>query len=656
MTGDVLIVDDLPANIRLLEAILSTHDLASRSAGTGPQALDIITGPTPPDLVLLDIQMPGMNGYEVCRRIRENPSTALLPVIMITASGNEEKVAALEAGADDFIPRPFDQSELLARVRSLLRIKSYHDTIAGQAAELAAWNRLLEDQITEQVEEVQRLQRLQRFLSSHVADAVISAGADALLEPHRGEVALIFCGLRGFTSLAAESEPEEVLAALQGYHRLVGETVSRHAATVGYFAGDGVMMFFNDPFPCPQPALRAVTAAAELRDAMLAFGAQWEQRGHTLSVGMGVTYGFATLGLIGFEGRHDYSAIGPIVNVASRLCDEALDGEILLGQRAYAEVSRSVQATERGLLQLRGIDPPQPAWTLDRVLTGLGSTVTAPGTSNDGDGSPDHDHAVPTPRPPRELDVRLLGPIEVVLGGVEVPMRASKVRQLLSLLVLHRNQVMSVDRLAEELWEGNPPESATAALRVHVSRLRKLLAASGHEGLLVTRPTGYQLDIDDDAVDVVRFERLAAQGREALARADAETAATLLREALKLWRGTAFADVSASQFVVAEAARLEESRLETIEDCIDAELASGRHRRVLGELEALVTAHPLRERLWAQRMTALYRSGRQAEALEAYQVLRHRLADELGLDPSPELATLHEAILNRSADLESATP
>jgi len=224
----------------------------------------------------------------------------------------------------------------------------------------------------------------------------------------------------------------------------------------------------------------------------------------------------------------------------------------------------------------------------------------------------------------------------------------------LSLLALHRDQVMSVDRLAEELWEGNPPESATAALRVHISRLRKLLATAGQEGLLVTRPTGYQLNVPDDAIDVVRFEQLAGKGRDALAANNAESAAELLRGALKLWRGTAFADVATSQYVVAEAARLEESRLECTEDCIDAELACGRQRRVLGELEALVTAHPLRERLWAQRMTALYRSGRQPEALEAYQTLRRHLADELGLDPSPELAELHEAILSRSADLTPA--
>jgi DNA-binding SARP family transcriptional activator len=599
--------------------------------------------------------MPGMNGHEVCRRLRENEATAALPVIMITATGDSEKVAALDAGADDFIPRPFDQAELLARVRSLLRIKAYHDTIVGQAAELSAWNRVLEEQVREQVEEVQRLQRLRRFLSSHVAEAVLATGDDTLLQPHRREIAVVFCDLRGFTAFAGASEPEEVLSALQGYHRLVGDVVTRHAATVGYFAGDGVMMFFNDPFPCPDPALRAVTAAVELRDAMEAFAVQWRERGSELSVGVGLSLGFATLGLIGFEGRHDYSAIGPVVNLASRLCDEAGPGEILIGQRTCGALQGRITATPRGELVFRGVARPVPIWRLDEVRQKLPPLVPA--------------GLIPSPTPmlaaseavappaiagDQGVHFRLLGSIDIEAGDQHVALRASKERHLLTLLLINRGRVMSVDRLADELWEGSPPETATAALRVHVSRLRKALAAAGAEGLLVTRPTGYQLDIADDALDVCRFEQLASRGRDALAAGDAEQATRNFREALALWRGPALADVAASPLVVAESARLEESKVATTEDCIEAELACGRHRNILGELESLVRVHPLRERLWAQRMIALYRSGRQPEALAVYQTLRHQLAEELGLEPSPDLADLHQQILTRSADLEYA--
>jgi adenylate cyclase len=650
MSGGILLVDDTPANIRLLEAILTTHGHSVRSAASGPAALEVIMGDSPPDLVLLDIQMAGMNGYEVCRRIRENEATAMLPVIMVTASGNEEKVAALESGADDFIPRPFDRSELLARVRSLLRIKAYHDTVVGQAAELTAWNRLLEDQVNEQVEEVQRLQRLRRFLSASVAEAVLSSGDESLLQPHRREIALIFCDLRGFSHFSASSEPEEVLSALQGYHGLVGEVVRRYAATVGYFAGDGVMMFFNDPFPCPDPALRAVTAAAELRNAMVSFASQWHDRGHELSIGTGIAFGFTTLGLIGFEGRYEYTAIGPVVNLASRLCDEAGPGEILLSQREYAVVAHQVDAAERGQLALRGIEGLTQVWSLRGIRER--TTPIEPIAEHDAEQNRPDAEVAKTPDSAAGLEFRVLGPVEVSIDGRTVALRAAKVRELLSLLLLHRGRVISVDRLAEELWEGNPPAAATAALRVYVSRLRKLLSVAEEEALLVTHPSAYELDVPDEAIDVVQFELLAEQGRAALADGRPEDAVTLLRRALGLWRGVAYAEVASSSAAEVESIRLEECRLEALEECLEAELARGNHRHVLGELQAIVVAHPLRERLWALRMIALYRSGRQPEALAVYHEYRKHLGDELGLDPSPALAELHEAILNRAADLE----
>jgi len=364
MSAVILVVDDTPANVRLLEAILSTHGYTVRSAGSGPEALAEIVSHSPPDLVVLDIQMPGMNGYEVCRRIRDDASSTMLPVIMITAAGGEEKLAALEAGADDFIPRPFDQAELLARVRSLIRIKAYHDTVVGQAAELTAWNRVLEEQVAEQVEEVQHMHRLRRFLSAHVADAVLRAGDETLLQAHRSEIAVIFCDLRGFTAFAAAAEPEEVLTTVQEYHAVVGDVVARHGATVGGFAGDGVMLFFNDPFPCEDAPLRAVQAAVDLRTSLAPCVQRWRGRGHRLDVGFGVAFGYATLGVIGFEGRYEYTAIGSVVNLAARLCDHAEPGAILLGQRAYSALADRVAAESLGQLSLRGLDAPASVWRL----------------------------------------------------------------------------------------------------------------------------------------------------------------------------------------------------------------------------------------------------------------------------------------------------
>lgn len=642
--GGVLIVDDTPANIRLLDAILTTHGYEARGATTGEEALDVILGETPPDLVLLDIQMPGIDGYEVCRRIRGNDATAMLPVIMVTASGNEEKVSALEAGADDFVSRPFDHAELLARVRSLLRIKAYHDTVVGQAAELAAWNRVLEEQVNEQVEEMQRLHRLRRFLPATVADAVLSAGDESVLKPHRRQVALMFCDLRGFTHFASSVEPEEVLSALTSYHAAVGEVVRRYSATVGWFAGDGVMMFFNDPLPCDEPTLSAVTAADELRAALTPFEAHWAQRGHQLGIGIGIAFGYATLGVIGFEGRYEYTAIGPVVNLAARLCDIAKSSEVLLSQPAVVAVRDRIGVAEYSHLDIAGVDEPVPVWRLE----GTPALRVEP-ISN---AMPVGWLGADAPSIERGVEFRVLGPVEIWNDGVALPLRGTKVRELLSLLLLHRGGVVSIERLVDELWDGEPPAASTAALRVYVSRLRKLLSSADQEALLVTHPSGYRLDVPDDVIDLVRFESLAAEARTALADGNADRAATGFRAALALWRGPAFADIAGGRAASVESARLEEIHLEVLEDCIDAELACGRHRRVLGELQAAVAANPLRERLWGQRMTALYRAGRQAEALAAFHEYRTYLADELGLDPSPLLSRLHEAILTRATDID----
>jgi adenylate cyclase len=614
----VLVVDDTPANVRLLDAVLRPRGFDIVTAASGQEALDVIAM-QPPDVVLLDVQMPGMNGYEVCRRIREDPERAALPIIMVTASLSEERTLALEAGADDFIVRPFDQAELVARVRSLVRIKSFHDQLQQQASELAALNESLEERVDQQVGELEQLRRLRRFLSPHLADVVLEAGE--LLDPHRREIAVVLCELRGFDGVSMSAEPEEAVEALKGFHEILGRLVAGYEATVGYFAGDGVMMFFNDPLPCPDPVLRAARMAVDLRDAMAVYSETWRRRGRSLDVAAAVTLGYATLGTIGFDGRYDYSAVGTVVNQAVRLCDAAADGEILLSQRAHAAIEDTVTATEWGEVELRGA-PAIRGWRLDG-LRGAATTRT---------------------------DFRILGPLEVVVDGKPVELTAAKERAVLALLLMRAGEIVSAERLADELWEGEPPESALSTLRAHVSRLRKALATAGLDEVVVTKPTGYVVEVDNDAIDARRFERLLRDGRASL-RADPVSAQRQLREALGMWRGPALVDVAGTSAAEAETARLEECRLGALEDCIDAELASGRHRDVLTELEGLTRRHPLRERLWAQRMVALYRSGRQPEALRIYQELRTHLAEELGLEPSPELAALEQAIVMRSPDV-----
>jgi adenylate cyclase len=358
----ILVVDDMPANVRLLEAILVAAGFAVSSASSGPEALERVIA-EPPDLVLLDVQMAGMNGYEVCRRIRENEATELLPVVMVTSHGNEARIDGIRAGADDFVTKPFDQQELLLRVRSLVRIKHFHDTIRAQASELAELNRTLEARVAEQVEELERMARLRRFLSPTLAELVMERG-DSVLESHRRELAVLFGDLRGWTDFSTGTEPEEVMSVVGSYHSAMGELILKYEATVGWFAGDGLMVWFNDPIPCDEPAARAVRMAVEMRDAMAALTAVWRKRGHELDFSLGVALGYATIGRIGFEGRYDYGAVGSVLNLASRLCDAAQPGQIVVGQRVLAEVEEIVEAEPLGALSLKGFGKPVDAFAV----------------------------------------------------------------------------------------------------------------------------------------------------------------------------------------------------------------------------------------------------------------------------------------------------
>jgi class 3 adenylate cyclase len=366
----ILVVDDVPQNVRLLEAVLSSHGYAVTSAFSGAEALEKVNA-EPLDLVLLDIQMPDMNGYEVCRRLRANPSTRFLPVVMVTSSDTEVRVNAIEAEADDFITKPFDRQELLARVRSLVRIKRYHDTIESQAQELAGWNRSLEARVNEQVEELEKVNRLRRFLSPTLAELILAQG-ESLLESHRREIAVLFADLRGWTAFSSTTEPEEVMGVIREFHAAVGRLILQFEATVGWFAGDGLMVWFNDPIPCPDPAARAVRMAVVMRDTMAGLTRKWRRRGHELDFSVGIGLGYATIGRIGFDGRYDYGAVGSVMNLASRLCDEAGPGQILVSDRVFAEVEKQVEANPVGELTLKGFMKPISAFRILDIKAGDG--------------------------------------------------------------------------------------------------------------------------------------------------------------------------------------------------------------------------------------------------------------------------------------------
>ena len=355
--GVILVVDDLPQNVKLLDAILSPRGFTVITASSGREALDKVAA-SPPDIVLLDIVMPEIDGYEVCRRLRANPATSFLPVVMITASGSQERMGAIEAGADDFVVKPFDQSELLARVRSLMRIKRYHDTIEAQAAELSEWNRTLEARVDEQVEQIDRISRLKRFLPPQVVEMVTTSGDQSFLESHRREITVVFCDLRGFTPFAETVEPEELSAVLADYYRALGDIVHRFEGTLERFAGDGMMIFFNDPLPCDDAPQRAVRMAVAMRNRVSELIERWAEHGHDLGFGVGIAQGYATIGAIGFEGRRDYAAIGTVTNLAARLCAEAAPGQILISQRICSAAQEILVADSVGELTLRGLRDP----------------------------------------------------------------------------------------------------------------------------------------------------------------------------------------------------------------------------------------------------------------------------------------------------------
>jgi class 3 adenylate cyclase len=294
-----------------------------------------------------------------------------LPIIMVTASSEPDKVRAIELGADDFLPKPLHTPELRARVKSLLRVKTYHDTIEAQAAELAEWNRKLEERVQQQVDELQRVGRLRRFLPPQLAELIISSGDDDFLESHRREITVVFCDLRGFTGFTETTEPEDMIRVLRSYHEAMGAEAFEFGGTVGRFAGDGLMIFFNDPLPCPDPAGKAVRMALAMRLRMEQLTTAWRRLGYELGFGVGIALGHATLARLGFEGRFEYEPNGRVVNLAARLCDLAQHGQILLDQRVFAAVEEVVAAEPIGELVLKGFGRPVAAYNAIGLRAGV---------------------------------------------------------------------------------------------------------------------------------------------------------------------------------------------------------------------------------------------------------------------------------------------
>ncbi len=350
----ILIADDNAMNLDILQTRLAVHGYDILTATDGEAAL-ALAREQQPDLILLDVMMPKLDGFEVCRRLRGDPALPFMPIILVTARTDpKDVVAGLEAGGDEYLTKPVDQAALVARVKSMLRLKALHDTVQEQAV-------LLEGRVRDQVGQ---LERLKRFFSPQLAEAIVAGGADDPLQSHRRQVTVVFLDLRGFTAFAETAEPEELMGVLREYHAEMGKLILEHEGTLERFTGDGMMIFFNDPVLVPNPAERAIRMAVAMRERVNDLSAGWRKLGYDLALGVGIAEGYATLGAIGFEGRWDYGAIGTVTNLAARLCNEAKGGQVLVTSRVAGAVEDLVDCEEVGALALKGLLRPVPTFSV----------------------------------------------------------------------------------------------------------------------------------------------------------------------------------------------------------------------------------------------------------------------------------------------------
>ena len=361
----ILIADDNPENLDIFKRRLAVHGYEILTATDGEEAL-AKAREHQPDLILLDIMMPKLDGIAVCRQLKADSALPFMPIIMVTAkTGSQDVVAGLEAGADEYLPKPVDHAALVARVKSMLRIKGLHDEVQEQAVQLEAqsvqlaeWNRTLEQRVQEQLAHIEGLGRLKRFFSPQLAELIVAGGVEDPLKSHRREVTVVFLDLRGFTAFAETSEPEEVMGVLREYHAEMGKLILAYEGTLERFTGDGMMIFFNDPVPMPDPEERAIRMALAMRERVAELIATWRKRGYELDFGVGIAQGYATIGAIGFEGRWDYGAIGTVTNLAARLCGEAKPGQILISKRLLGKVEELTEVEPVGELTLKGFHRP----------------------------------------------------------------------------------------------------------------------------------------------------------------------------------------------------------------------------------------------------------------------------------------------------------
>jgi class 3 adenylate cyclase/CheY-like chemotaxis protein len=352
----ILVVDDTPQNLSIMCDVLE-NDYTVKLANSGARALKIAAA-TPPDLILLDIVMPEMDGYEVCQRLKADPSTSRIPIIFVTALTNEaNEQRGFDVGAVDYITKPISPPIVFARIRNHLALRK-------QTEDLEAWNRTLTQRIEEGIAERERLDRLRRFFSPAVADLLLAGEDENFLRTRRREIVVVFLDLRGYTEFTEMHGADEVMRVLGEYHAAMGELINAHSGTLERFTGDGMMIFFNDPVEIDQPYLEAVKMSIEMQARMGDLQKQWGLRGYSLTMGIGIAQGIATIGAIGFEGRRDYGAIGGVTNLAARLCSKSEGGQILVSELVARNSAPSISFRSIGEMVFKGFTGPQEVFNV----------------------------------------------------------------------------------------------------------------------------------------------------------------------------------------------------------------------------------------------------------------------------------------------------
>ena len=617
----ILVVDDTPQNVKLLADLLTVWGYAVVTASNGGEALAQVRS-VRPDLVLLDVVMPGMSGYEVCRQIRADSSTGVLPVVMVTAlEPTQERIKGLEAGADEFLTKPINQPELLARVRSLLRIKSLYDTVQAQATELAALNQGLEQRVQEQIGQLQRLAQLKRFFPPQLAERIVGGELDDPLATHRREVTVAFLDLRGFNAFADISEPEEVMALLRSYHREMGAGIESYGGTLEQLSGNAMMVVFNDPVLVEDPADRAVAMAIDMQERFARLMGDWRKRGYEIALSIGVAHGYATIGAIGYEARVGYGVIGRVTNLAARLCAQAQPGQVLATAAVLALVEDKVDAQEVPQVDFQGFVHPVAAYS----IRGLKQVARAPET------------------PAWPLRIHALGQFALEVQGQ--PLTFSRKAQkkpldLLRMLIALGGVRVETSALTGLLWPDAEGDAAKISFDSNLYRLRKLL---GVDDLLTLSEGKLSLDRERCWVDVWAVEELIERVEREVRgdrSADGADSGALARELLRLYSGHFLEKESQDAWALAARDRLKAKFLRAVTLLGSSLEAAGQWEQAIALYSQALELDNLVEGLYRRLMVAYRERGEPVEALNVYRRCRHMLSVVLGAKPSAETESI----------------